>query len=221
MREGRETRDRARSPSVSQCPVTESFPGDCSAIRPNAARGSRRSGTPASAAMHQARATQAPGSASDASRQCSQRVAALVAVRAASGSSPIPTLSSTRTIRAWRGESRDRSVRRREPAPHGRPHISSGKSSCRPSAGDLMLAMACLNSIWSVPPCSTISAKRSKLRIRPSICWPSISRIVTSSRSRRAKFRNASWMFGWLEATFVSGRCGMSAIAREAQARAR
>src|SRR5437868_4158939 len=56
--------------------------------------------------------------------------------------------------------------------------------------------------------------------MRPSICCPSIIRIVTRRRSRLAKFRNASWMFGWLGAIFVSGRFGMTLSRQEGRKRA-
>src|SRR5690349_13407401 len=48
-----------------------------------------------------------------------------------------------------------------------------------------------------------MTANLSKFLMRPSSVWPSIRRMWTVSFSRRAWFRNTSWMFGGVEA-FVS-----------------
>ena len=73
--------------------------------------------------------------------------------------------------------------------------VVAGEVVRRPTAATRIVAIACLNTSWSAPPTSTITAKRSKFLIRPSNLSRHI-RIVTYRRSRRAKFRNTSWMFG-------------------------
>ena len=68
-------------PIISQCPVTESFPGDISAIRPTAARGASRPASPPIAGdMGKTERAEGRDAQRDGARDVSERVAAFIAV---------------------------------------------------------------------------------------------------------------------------------------------
>ena len=69
------------SPISSQCPVTESFPGDDSAIRPNAARGAGSASTPSTnATLPESEAAERRKAQANVPGDVAERVAPLVAV---------------------------------------------------------------------------------------------------------------------------------------------
>src|SRR5258706_3193621 len=87
------------TPIISQCPVTESFPADASAIRPTAAEGAFTGGEPPSAATRPRPRRRRTGSCNGICLAILPSVLLPASpYTEASGNSPIPTLSSTMTI---------------------------------------------------------------------------------------------------------------------------
>ena len=89
-------RGRGRCPASSQCPVTESFPGERSAMRPNAPSGVSTGAIPCTRATRGRPSERSAGSCSGTRREMLPSVSLPRSPYAsASGSSPTPTLSST------------------------------------------------------------------------------------------------------------------------------